>query len=118
MSIETINTKFRKVAYDVEAIQFRYAEYADNPLVFDAVPDWLHQAIDTKEIEPVFQGEDYWYLRLRANGGTVFFEPGDWIVRTSDGSLWRLPNAEFVALYEPIPAAVPAVTAETPEAAK
>ena len=69
----------------VEAVRYPMAEYADNPLTFGELPDWLQRAIDAKLITPIFRGEDYWYLEVRTGELTTIVGPGDWIVNGADG---------------------------------
>lgn len=71
----------------IDRIKYRLQEYADNPLTFDKVPEWLQGFIDDKRIVPVFGGEDYWYLEVDTdNKGLVTIGPDDFIIY-EDGKL-------------------------------
>lgn len=91
--------KFVKKPIVIEAVQFKYAEYADNPLLFDEVPDWLSVAINEKKIVPDFKTEDYWYLMIETLEGTMFAGPDDWIICGIKGEIYPCKNDIFKATY-------------------
>ena len=62
-------------------------EYADQPLVFDEIPGWLHSSIRGGLIKPEFRSEDYWYFVVQTPDGVVDATPGDLIVRDLNGNL-------------------------------
>ena len=95
--------KYRKKPVVIEdPVQFKYREYADNPLVFDSTPDWLQEAIDDGRIVPEFGGEDYWYLSVETLNGRALVGPDEWIIRGVQGELYPCKPDIFDATYEEV----------------
>lgn len=94
--------KFRKKPVVIEAVRFGLQEYGDNPLTFEHVPAWLAQAIDEGAIQPVFRGEDYWYLTVKTLEGPMTAGPGDWIIRGVEGELYPCKASVFDKTYEAV----------------
>jgi hypothetical protein len=94
--------KLRKKPVVVEAIQYHFRAYSDNPLVFDECPEWLKQAIDNRVVRPEFRSEDYWYLVIKTLEGKMDVAPGDWIIRGTNGELYPCKNDIFEKTYEPV----------------
>ena len=93
--------KFRKKPVEVEAVNWHLQEYADNPLTFDEVPDWLKKAIEDSIIIPLWTGGvDYWYLEIKTLEGVMRVEPGDWIIRGVKGELYPCKPDIFEQTYE------------------
>lgn len=92
--------KYRKKPVVIEALRFRLQEWADNPLEFDEVPDWLVTAVDDGTITPEFRSEDYWYLNIKTLEGSHTASPGDWIIRGVQGELYPCKPDIFAATYE------------------
>lgn len=101
-------SKFRKRPVVIDAVEFHYQEYADNPLTFAETPDWLREAVDTGQIVPFFGGEDYWYLHIKTledgpdGEAKHVASPGDWIVRGVQGELYPVKPIIFRETYEPV----------------
>ena len=95
--------KFRNKPVVIEAVRCRLHEYADNPLVFDEVPEWLQTAIDRKNVVPDFRSEDYWYYAIGTLEGSMTASPGDWIIRGVKGELYPCKDDIFKATYDPVP---------------
>lgn len=94
--------KFRTKSVVKDAVKCLMREYADEPLVFDEVPDWLQEAIEQKRIMPEFRTEDYWYYRIETLEGSMLASPGDWIIRGLRGELYPCKPDIFAATYEPV----------------
>lgn len=95
-------SKYRKKPVVIEAVQYHYQEYADNPLTFPEIPDWLQKAIDDKTIYPEFRTEDYWYLVIKTLEGNHDCKPGDWIIRGVKGELYPCKDDIFQMTYEKV----------------
>jgi hypothetical protein len=65
----------------MDKVKYGLREYADNPLVFNEVPEWLAAAVMQGKIVPEFRTEDYWYLRVKTIDGEELIAPGDFIER-------------------------------------
>jgi hypothetical protein len=70
-----------------DAVKCLLREYADNPLVFSEVPQWLQDAVQRGDIVPEFRSEDYWYYIVNTDKGRVAATPGDFIVCNPNGTL-------------------------------
>ena len=92
--------RVRKRPVEVEAIQYHYYEYSDNPLTFDDIPKWLQEAIDKKVLVPEYHTEDYWYLRVTTLEGDHLIGPDDWIIRGVHGELYGCKPDIFKETYE------------------
>lgn len=64
----------------INAVQYSLQEWADNPLTFNELPEWLDNAIKDKRITPIFGCEDYWHLEVKSKNVTETCAPGDFIV--------------------------------------
>lgn len=94
--------KFRKKPVVIEAVQYELKEFADYPLTFREVPNWLRDAIDAGVIRPEFRGEDYWYLVIKTLEGDMDVTPGDWIIRGVEGEIYPCKPSIFRATYEAV----------------
>ena len=94
--------KFRKKPVVIEAVKCLMQEYADLPLVFDEVPQWLQEAVDNKTLVPEFRSEDYWYYIIKTLEGDMTAAPGDWIIRGVKGELYPCKSEIFSATYEAV----------------
>lgn len=106
--------QYRKKPIVIEAVQYHLREYADNPLTFDELPDWLTDAVNNGTIKAEFRGEDYWYLVIKTLEGDMDVTPNDWIIRGIEGELYPCKPAIFAATYEPV---TPRATPGSPAAA-
>jgi len=89
------------------AIQYGFAEYADNPLVFkDGFANngtkWIEDLLKEGIVEPVFKTQDYWYLKVYSHDGDKFAAPDDWIIQDQNGKLSIMSNDDFVNQFEKI----------------
>lgn len=64
---------------EANAVKIKMREFADSPLVFDEVPEWLEEAVINNRVVPEFRSEDYWYYRVTTPRGVVLASPGQWI---------------------------------------
>lgn len=94
--------KFRKKPVVIEAVQYHLQEFADNPLTFDEVPNWLGNAIGDGTIRPEFRSEDYWYLIIKTLEGDMTVTPGDWIIQGVKGEIYPCKPDIFEATYEEV----------------
>lgn len=94
-----IQFEFRKKPVVVQAVKCLMHEYADNPLIFEIVPQWLQDAISQKVIVPEFRSEDYWYYTIKTLEGEMLASPGDWIIRGSAGELYPCKPELFAEYY-------------------
>ena len=72
----------------VKVLNVDFNPNCDNPwdgCPFSATPQWLKDAIETRQIEPVPDDRDYSPFRVRGNKCLAM--PGDWIVRRPNGLL-------------------------------
>lgn len=92
--------QWRKRPVVVEAVKFGLHEYADNPMRFEHLPEWLVDAVNNGAIAAVFRGEDYWYLVIKTLEGDMTVSPGDWIIRGVQGELYPCRSDIFAATYE------------------
>jgi hypothetical protein len=95
-------SEYRKKPVVIEAVQFHLREWADEPLVFDELPDWLAAACSDGTISPDFRSEDYWYLVIKTLEGEHTASPGDWIIRGVKGELYPCKPDIFSATYEAV----------------
>lgn len=93
--------KFRKKPIVIEAVKVPYREYADLPLVFNEVPNWLQEAVSDGILRPEFRSEDYWYYIIKTIEGEMSGGPDDWIIRGVKGELYFCKPDIFEATYEP-----------------
>ena len=94
--------QFRKKPVVIEAVQYGLREYADDPLVFDEVPQWLKDAVESHEIIPEFKSEDYWYLGIHTLEGIMWCSPDDWIIRGVNGEIYPCKPDIFEKTYEAV----------------
>lgn len=94
--------KYRKLPVEVEAVKVPYREYADAPLVFDEVPDWLQEAVKSGKIKPVFKSEDYWYFEIYTLEGVMLAKPDDMLIRGVRGEIYPCDPDIFAATYEAV----------------
>lgn len=94
--------KFRKKPVVIEAVQYGLQEYADNPLEFKEVPEWLEKAVEDGIIVPEFRSEDYWYLVIKTLEGNMDVTPGDWVVRGVGGEIYPCKSDIFEITYEKV----------------
>ena len=94
--------RYRKKPVVIEAVRLPYHEWADNPLEFEEVPEWLKTAVLGKVIVPVFKGEDYWYYQIETLEGTLTAKPSDMLIRGVEGELYFCEAGIFRKTYEPV----------------
>lgn len=92
--------KYRKKPIVIEAVKFHYAEYQDNPLIFDELPMWLSEAINAGVIKPAFESEDYWILKIDTLEGVMSAFPGDFIIQGIEGEIYPCKPSIFEKTYE------------------
>jgi hypothetical protein len=92
--------KYRKKPVVIEAVRVPMREYADPPMVFDEIPEWLSEAVRTGVILAEFRSEDYWYFIIETLEGSMLATPGDWIIRGVKGELYPCKPDIFAATYE------------------
>jgi len=95
--------KIRSKVVEKEAVRVPFHEYADNPLVFDEIPEWLQEAVTEGTIRPEFRSEDYWYYVIKTLEGEMTATPGDWIIRGLAGELYPCNPDILAKSYESIP---------------
>jgi hypothetical protein len=93
--------QWRKKPVVIEAVKVPMREYADSPMVFDDLPEWLEKAVADGTITATFKSEDYWYFEIKTLEGTMTATPGDWIIRGVKGELYPCRADIFAATYEP-----------------
>jgi hypothetical protein len=93
--------RYRKLPVVIEAVQFRYSEWADKALGFSDLPDWLTEALASGVIRGDFRSEDYWYAVIDTLEGEMTATPGDWIIRGVQGELYPCKPDIFAQTYEP-----------------
>ena len=93
---------YRKKPVVIEAIKVPMREYADAPMVFDEVPEWLAAAVADGTIRAEFRNEDYWYYIIKTLEGEMAATPDDWIIRGVKGELYFCKPDIFAATYEPV----------------
>jgi hypothetical protein len=95
-------SKFRKKPVVVDAVKILYHEWADDPFVFEELPDWLDSAITMGVIRPEFRSEDYWYLVIDTLEGPMSAGPDDWIIRDVKDELYPCKSDIFKLTYEKV----------------
>lgn len=91
---------YKKKPVVIEAVEYPYHEWADNPLEFYELPDWLQAAIDDETIRPDFRSEDYWYLVIKTLEGEMTVGPDDYIIQGVEGEIYPCKRSIFDATYE------------------
>jgi len=97
--------EYRKRPIAIEAVQFAYAESAEDPhwRVFEEdAPAWLREAIETDVVKFEFRSEDYWYFTVRTLEGLMTGGPDDWLIRGIEGELYPCARRIFEATYEAV----------------
>lgn len=93
--------KYRKKPVEVEAVQVTATDFNgtdfDGP-PFSEMPDWLVKALEDKVVAPVPSDRDYVLWRV----DKTELEPGDWIVREADGSLYGADTGYITNRYEKV----------------
>lgn len=96
--------KYRKKTIVIEAVQYGYAEYADNPLILKGGVSgdisWIEDAVKNKVVQPVFKSEDYWYLEIKTLEGVMTVSPDDWIIKGVNDELYPCKPDIFEKTYE------------------
>lgn len=95
-------TSYRKKPVEIEAVQFGYAEWADQPEWRNTKPDWLAGAEAAEVLRYRFYSEDYWYFEVHTLEGVMRGGPDDWLVRGVKGELYPVRHDIFEETYEPV----------------
>jgi hypothetical protein len=104
LSPSAVPRQWRKKPVVIEAVKVPMREYADAPMVFEDVPEWLSEAIHCGRIRAEFRSEDYYYFVIATLEGDMTASPGDMIIRGVKGELCPCKPDIFTATYEPAPA--------------
>ena len=109
MSYDQAMSRYRTIALEVEAIQWRL----DNAVFPEDWPQWITDAVSLhpSETGALFEINDQWYIS--ASDGEYKVAYGDWIVRL-DGQPYPFKPDIFVLIYEPS-GSIPSTTDNNPE---
>jgi hypothetical protein len=95
--------KIRSKVVEKEAVKIPMREYADLPMVFDEVPDWLDAAVKDGTLTAEFRSEDYWYFVIKTLEGPMTATPGDYIICGLNGELYPCKADILLKSYEILP---------------
>ena len=84
-------TKFRKRPVVVSA--WRIPRVPEEPL-FDLVPKWAHDHVQLSDLDPGV-------LRIDTREGSIYGQPGDWLIQGVKGEVYPCGDEIFRATYEP-----------------
>jgi hypothetical protein len=94
--------KARKKSLVIEFVKVPMREWAEAPMVFEDLPDWLAEAVHLGQIRAEFRSEDYWYFIIDTLEGSMTATPGDYIIRGVKGELYPCKPDIFEATYDVI----------------
>lgn len=98
----SVTNDYRKRPVVIQAVQFAYAESAEDPywrVLEEDAPPWLAEAIDAGVVKHEFRSEDYWYFTVSTLEGVMTGGPDDWIIRGVEGELYPCADRIFQKTY-------------------
>jgi hypothetical protein len=108
--------RFKSKVVEIDAVQVKAADYnahrgcdhktrhctAWDSAPFSDYPDWLTAAIEQhKVIDHNRGGSDYAQWDIHTLEGVMTAQPGDWIIRGTEGELYPCKPSVFERKYEP-----------------
>lgn len=96
---------FTKLPVTIEAVRVNATDYNGKDwdgCPFDAITDWLQEAITSGAIKPDTPGcTDYAEWKIETREGAVWAGPDDWIVRGVQGEIYPCAGEIFEQTYAP-----------------
>lgn len=87
--------RFRSRVVEIDAAQW-------SPAAVDDMPDWFYAAAARTPGSPGAVRRDGEHLRIYTLEGTMTANPGDWIIRGTEGELYPCRPSVFARKYEPV----------------